>query len=67
VTGALETIAAGWHDLESAAGGASLDYVRGNLFDRTQVRTLPPRLGGPDNDLADVLDSHVTSASRSSS
>jgi uncharacterized protein YukJ len=67
VTGALETIAAGWHDLESAAGGASLDYVRGNLFDRTQVRTLPPDSAGPDNDLADVLDSHVTSASRSSS
>jgi len=59
VTGALETIAAGWHELQSAAGGASLDYVRGNLFDPAQMRSLPPDAAGPDNDLADVLDSHV--------
>lgn len=62
VTGALETIAAGWHDLQSAAGGASLDYVRGNLFDPAQMRSLPPDAAGPDNDLADVLDSHVMRA-----
>ena len=62
VTGALETIAAGWHELQSAAGGASLDYVRGNLFDPAQMRSLPPDAAGPDNDLADVLDSHVMRA-----
>jgi uncharacterized protein YukJ len=62
VTGALETIAAGWHELQSAAGGASLDYVRGNLFDPGQMRSLPPDAAGPDNDLADVLDSHVMRA-----
>lgn len=62
VTAGLESLAPGWHDLPTAPGGASLDYVRGNLFDPAQMRPLPPEAEGPDNDLADVLDAHVTRA-----
>lgn len=34
-------------------GGAALDYIRGNLFDREDMRALPAAEPGPDNDLAD--------------
>jgi uncharacterized protein YukJ len=62
ITGALETLGSGWHDLPSQAGGANLDYIRGNLFDPVLMRPLPPDAPGPDNDLADLLDAHVTRA-----
>jgi uncharacterized protein YukJ len=62
VTTGLETLGPGWHDLQSFPGGESLDYVRGNLFDRALMRPLPPDVAGPDNDLADILDAHVTRA-----
>jgi uncharacterized protein YukJ len=62
VTAGLETLAPGWHDLPTSPGAVSLDYVRGNLFDPTQMRPLPPDAAGPDNDLADLLDVHVARA-----
>ncbi|GAA1957249.1 DUF2278 family protein [Agromyces allii] len=54
--------ASGWTPLPSAPGGASLDFIRGNLFDRTEMRLLPPSADGPDNDLADVFDHYVDRA-----
>ncbi|MFI6322494.1 DUF2278 family protein [Nonomuraea sp. NPDC050556] len=39
-----------------------LDFIRGNLFDPARMRTLPPDLSGPDNDLADLLDHYVERA-----
>jgi uncharacterized protein YukJ len=62
ITTPLEALASAWHDLPSRPGDVSMDYVRGNLFDPALMRPLPPDVAGPDNDLADVLDAHVTRA-----
>jgi uncharacterized protein YukJ len=62
VTAALAALGAGWHRLPSFPGGLGLDYIRGNLFDPSSLRPLPPELPGVDNDLADRLDHHVLRA-----
>jgi uncharacterized protein YukJ len=62
VTTALQGLPAGWNALPSRPGGPNLDYVRGNLFDPAQLRSLPPEVTGPDNDLADLLDHYVQRA-----
>jgi uncharacterized protein YukJ len=59
ITGALAGLTPGWHAL-GARGG--LDYIRGNLLERSDMRALPPDVSGPDNDLADVLDHYVQRA-----
>jgi uncharacterized protein YukJ len=41
----------GFHAIPSQAGGIALDYIRGNLFDRTDMRVMPPDLPDSDNDL----------------
>jgi uncharacterized protein YukJ len=38
-----------------ATGTAFLDYVREPMFDITTMRTLPPSVSGPDNDLQDFI------------
>ncbi len=60
----LDAVADGFTAVPSKPGGAALDFIRGNLFDRLTMRTLPPDLAGPDNDLADKLDHYVLRASR---
>jgi uncharacterized protein YukJ len=62
VTAATEALGPGWHALAPGPGGANLDFVRGNLFDHTTMRTLPPEVAGPDNDLADLLDHYAQRA-----
>src|SRR4051812_29290722 len=52
----------GWRLLPPGPGGANLDFIRANLFDHTKMRSLPPDVSGPDNDLADVLDHYVERA-----
>jgi uncharacterized protein YukJ len=59
ITAAIGGLAAGWHPLPARAG---LDFVRGNLVTRAQMRPLAPDVAGPDNDLADLLDLHVLHA-----
>jgi uncharacterized protein YukJ len=59
ITAAMAGLAAGWHSLPPRGG---LDFIRGNLFDRSAMRALPPDVTGPDNDLADVLDHYVQRA-----
>ena len=59
ITAALAGLTPGWHPL-GARGG--LDFIRGNLFARADMRALPPDVTGPDNDLADVLDHFVERA-----
>jgi uncharacterized protein YukJ len=56
LTALLEELQSGWHALPPAPGGPHIDFIRGNLFERAQMRLLPPALEGPDNDLADLLD-----------
>ncbi|WP_406196909.1 DUF2278 family protein [Kitasatospora sp. NBC_01560] len=62
VTALLPAAGSGWTSLPSKAGTASLDFVRGNLFDPAALRILPPDLPGADNDLADLLDHYVQRA-----
>jgi uncharacterized protein YukJ len=62
VTASLNDLSDGWRLLPAASGGSSLDYIRGNLFEPTAMRTLPPDVTGPDNDLADILDHYVERA-----
>jgi uncharacterized protein YukJ len=59
ITGTLAGLDPGWQTLPPRGG---LDFIRGNLFERAAMRSLPPDLAGPDNDLADVLDHYVERA-----
>jgi uncharacterized protein YukJ len=52
----------GFYPLGSLPTSGSLDYIRGNLFDRSRMRPLPVNLPGPDDDLNDKVDRIVTSA-----
>ncbi|MFJ8034698.1 DUF2278 family protein [Streptomyces sp. NPDC096032] len=62
ITDLLPQAGSGWTALPSKPGTASLDFIRGNLFDPAKTRLLPPDLPGPDNDLADLLDHYVQRA-----
>ena len=64
VTTALAALGPGWNRLPSQPGGASLDFIRANLFDPARMRPLPHDVAGPDNDLADLLDHYVQRAIR---
>ena len=46
----------------STSGGVALDFIRGNLFDRSLLRSLPASAPGPDNDLADLLELYTKRA-----
>jgi uncharacterized protein YukJ len=48
--------------LSSKPGGQAVDFIRGNLFDRSDMRLLPPNLPGPDNDLSDRIEHYVKRA-----
>lgn len=48
--------------LSSQPGGQAVDFIRGNLFDRSDMRLLPPNLPGPDNDLSDRIEHYVKRA-----
>jgi len=52
----------GFTVLPPGPGSSALDFIRGNLFDRTAMRPMPARSPGPDNDLADALDHYVSRA-----
>jgi len=56
----------GFTQLPRQPGSGALDFIRGNLFDRTKMRSMPATAPGPDNDLADALD-HFVSRARSDS
>lgn len=62
VLSALTALPQGFTPLPSQPGGAALDYIRGNLFDHTTMRTLPANVPGPDNDLSDRLAHFVSRA-----
>ncbi len=56
---ALNGLQDGFSAVPSGPGGAAVDYIRGNLFDRTALRPLPADVPGPDNDLSDKIDHFV--------
>jgi uncharacterized protein YukJ len=59
ITGTLLGLTPGWHALGPRGG---VDFIRGNLFSRADMRALPAEVVGPDNDLADMLDHYVERA-----
>lgn len=52
---AVKALPAGWSVIDRKPGGAAMDFIRGNLFDRAALRTLPFDAPGPDNDLNEKL------------
>ncbi|MGB8021857.1 MAG: DUF2278 family protein [Candidatus Nanopelagicales bacterium] len=62
LTDDLAALSEGWTPLPPEPGGASLDYIRGNLFDPAQMRLLPADQPGADNDLADLLEGYLVRA-----
>ncbi len=56
ITARLPELAQGFTALPRTAAGGGMDFIRGNLFDRADMRTLPSSLPGPDNDLSDQLE-----------
>ncbi|WGZ94384.1 MAG: DUF2278 family protein [Candidatus Thiothrix putei] len=58
----LAGLAEGFTLVPSQAGGVALDFVRGNLFDKDGMRTLPHNLPGPSNDLNDRIEHLVARA-----
>ena len=62
ITVGLAALPQGFTPLPSRPGGLALDFIRGNLFDRQEIRPLPPSLPGVDNDLSDRLEHYVKRA-----
>jgi uncharacterized protein YukJ len=59
VTARLPELPTGYTALPSRPGALALDFIRGNLFDRLEMRPLPSSLPGPDNDLSDRVEHYV--------
>jgi uncharacterized protein YukJ len=49
----------GFNRLDTKPGGAALDFIRGNLFDPTQMKPLPHNVPGPDNDLNELIELYI--------
>jgi uncharacterized protein YukJ len=64
ITGQIGSLEEGWAPLQSRPGGMALDFIRANLFQRSDMHLLPPNLPGPDNDLSDKLAHYVDRAAR---
>ncbi len=62
VTALLPDLAPGFTLLDNQPGGVALDFIRGNLFDRTRMRPLAFDIPGLNNDLNEELDKHVQAA-----
>jgi uncharacterized protein YukJ len=56
ITSVLEALPRGFTRLERKPGTGALDFIRGNLFDRADMRPLPFSVPGFDNDLNEKLD-----------
>ena len=58
----LSDLREGFTLLPAQPGGMALDFIRGNLFDRSEMRLLPHNVPGPDNDLSDRIEHYVKRA-----
>lgn len=56
ITAIVEQKPLGFTALAPNIGSGALDFIRGNLFDRTLMRPLPYMVPGPDNDLNEKVD-----------
>jgi uncharacterized protein YukJ len=59
---AVAALPVGWSAVRHASGDPALDFIRGNLFDRGEMRKLPFDVPGPDNDLNEKLALYVRRA-----
>jgi len=57
ITTLLEELPRGFTKVASKPMTGALDFIRGNLFDRTKMRILPFNVPGLDNDLNEKIDS----------
>ncbi len=53
----IKSLPFGFTKLDPGPSNGALDYIRGNLFDRSQMRPIPFNVPGPDNDLNDKINS----------
>jgi uncharacterized protein YukJ len=58
----LVNLPVGFNELRSQPSGIALDFIRGNLFDITEMKLLPYNIPGPDNDLNEFLQKYVDKA-----
>ena len=56
ITSIVEPLPRGFTLLDRKPGTGALDFIRGNLFDRSKMRPLPFSVPGFDNDLNEKLD-----------
>jgi len=56
LTATVQALSPGFTPLPSTPASGALDFIRGNLFDRSLMRLLPPNLPGPDNDLQETVE-----------
>jgi uncharacterized protein YukJ len=62
ITASLRDREPGFYLLGHTPADGGLDFIRGNLFDRTRMRPLPVNLPGPDDDLNDRVDRVIQAA-----
>lgn len=62
ITARLLELPLGYTPIPSQPGGLALDYVRGNLFERSQLVPLPFDAPGAQNDLNEIVDVYVQQA-----
>ena len=62
ITATLPELSVDFTTLQSKPGGHAVDFIRGNLFNRLDMRLLPPNLPGPNNDLSDQIEHYVNRA-----
>lgn len=69
ITQKLAQLNPGFNEIKQSdrkAGGLGLDYIRGNLFDVSNMKPLPYDKPGVDNDLNDIIDLYIKRAISSS-
>lgn len=58
----LADLSTGMHRLDSRPGGIALDFIRQNLFNRSQMKPLDFDIPGENNDLNEFLDFYISQA-----
>jgi uncharacterized protein YukJ len=62
LTVGLSELSDGFSEVPSRPGTIALDFIRGNVFHRSEMRPLPHSVPGPDNDLNEKVNAYVQRA-----
>lgn len=65
ILNSLLALSQGFHALPHQPGGMALDFIRGNLFNPSHMKPLPPDIPGPSNDLKELIDLYIQRALQS--